>query len=65
MIYKIQEIVSSFHNGQKKQMVQQIKDYGQVNFFVEFYPICQGEGHYIGMTNKLYAEITYTFFLLK
>ena len=65
MFYKIQEIVNSYHAGQKEQMTSQIKAYGQNEFFIDFYPICQGEGSYMGMNNKLYAKIVYTFLLLK
>ena len=60
---KIQTILDSFHNGQKKQMVKQIKDYGQARFFLDFYESM--DYYVIDNFSALYTRIVYTFFLLK
>lgn len=57
---KLEEIVDSYYNGQKKQMVAQIKAYGIKAFMIDFYT----HEHFLDADN-IYAEIVYTFFLLK
>ena len=60
---QIQVILDSYHNGQKEQMVDQIKAYGQAKFFVEFYRDMRD--YFYNDASPLYATIVYTFFLLK
>ncbi len=43
---KIKEIITSYHNGQKKQMYDQINTYdawGASSFFVDFYNFIEAE----------------------
>ena len=54
---KLEEISNSYLNGQKKQMCNQIKEYGVKKFFVDFYDHAYSSDEY--------TEIVYTFFLVK
>lgn len=56
---KLDAIVDSFYNGQKKQMVQQIKAYGQKAFLQDFFVYAQE----IESSNpeRLYARVVYNF----
>ena len=60
---KIEEIYTSYVNGQKRQMVNQIKAYGQAKFFVDFYEWLE----IFDWRNpkEMYAAIVYNFFLIK
>jgi len=55
-IQKIEQIENSYINGQKRQMVQQIKEYGINKFMVDYY---EYNDRYLN-----YEDIVYTFFLL-
>ncbi len=59
---KLQDILDSYYNGQKSQMVSQIKSYGINAFMIDFWDFLQGYG-----TNYKadYAVIVHNFFYLK
>jgi len=59
---KLRQIEESYINGQKKQMVQQIKAYGVKAFHVDFWDYLK----YAGYTDfkGQYSAIVYTFHLL-
>ena len=59
---KIEEVVNSYINGQKKQMVEQIKAYGQRKFFIDFFE-CQEDWE--RWHKGIYGRIVYTFFYMK
>ena len=56
---KLDDIWISYHNGQKKQMVEQIKKYGVRKFMIDFYGFCRS-----GIPSDKYGVIVYTYFLL-
>lgn len=59
---KLGQIYDSYINGQKKQMVKQIKAYGQKKFMIDFY---NALGYPHTDPKAAYAAVVYTFFLLK
>ena len=64
-IEKLEEIYNSYVNGQKSQMVEQIKAYGANQFAIDFY---ENIGIVLGFSSNPraeYARILYTFNLLK
>ena len=64
MIEKLNEIINSYYVGQKEQMVEQIKSYGQAKFFLDLYD----NRDYVEEVfdfSALYTKIVYIFFLLK
>lgn len=61
---KLATIHESFVNGQKEQMVNQIKAYGITKFCVDFYHYCQAYVYY-QEPEEIYTNIIYTFFLRK
>ena len=58
---KLSAIYDSYTNGQKEQMVEQIKEYGQTRFVLDLY----NQLNFTGNPKAEYAAIVYTFFLLK
>lgn len=64
MIEKLEEIYNSYANGQKSQMVDQIKAYGARTFAIDFYENMHEVMGPIGEPPAEYAAILYTFNLL-
>lgn len=64
---KLQEIYESYIVGQKKQMVKQIKAYGQAKFFVDFHEKLFEDlgGNFHNSFAYDYADMVKAFFLLK
>ena len=62
MYEKIEQIILSYYNGQKAQMVNQIKAYGIKKFFVDYF---ENQELYHYNDTGLYGRIVYTFFMLK
>ena len=60
---KLERILNSYTNGQKKQMVNQIKAYGQARFFIDYAEYVQDWGSDVYARN--FVVITKVFFLLK
>ena len=60
---KLQEIENSYTNGQKAQMVNQIKAYGIKAFMVDYFNFVRDCG-YSDHKAAHYAVLVYTFFLL-
>ena len=59
---KLQEIENSYINGQKRQMVNQIKAYGIKAFMVDYFDFVRDCGYSDHKAH--YAVLVYTFFLL-
>ncbi len=58
---KLEQIYESYLNGQKTQMVEQIKAYGQTKFVLDFYQ----QFHRTTSPKAEYAAVVFTFFSLK
>ncbi len=60
---KLRIIYDSYINGQRGQMVDQIKDYGVARFHVDFYEHL-GQIAYDGNRIAQYAAVVHTFHLI-
>lgn len=59
---KLEQIEDSYINGQKKQMVNQIKAYGIKAFMIDYFDFVRWAGYTDHKAH--YAVVVYTFFLL-
>ena len=57
----LQEIIDSYINGQQKQMVKQIEDYGEGSFFTNL----RNEILINGLDKDLFINIATTYHMLK
>ena len=62
---KLQEIENSYINGQKRQMVNQIKAYGVKAFMIDYFDECYMPLIADREANSNYPSIVRMFFLLK
>jgi hypothetical protein len=58
---KLEQIYESFVNGQKSQMVSQIKSYGITQFVLDFKDYCD----YQALSAKVFQSVVWSFFYLK
>ena len=62
---KLTEIDESYVNGQLKQFIKQVRQYGQRKFFVDFYDYLEHNSATNYDFDKYYAMVTYKFFKYK
>ena len=62
---RIQEIITSYQNGQKEQMVDQIKEYGEIVFFEDLRFWIDDIVDFPSEKYKLFSNITLAYLRLK
>ena len=60
-IKKLQKIHNSLVNGQRKQMTEQIKEYGTYDFFNDYAEFLKNSGHNKSMYMAYYTDCVVSF----